>query len=173
MPKCLVKHCKNHRGEGGGLMILHPDPDGKKWSPVWACHPCWLSITRGVEPGSIDAGNIVAKITGQSPQLPRSRMNLYRVISEELSVTVPILDDGTGPQEYGCIAHLVAAEYGIDAAVAAWKTDQGRNTFKSFTGDLIDMPKFTCELVAEGLDIPAGIYSGDPRYEHLWSEAFL
>jgi hypothetical protein len=97
-------------------------------------------------------------------------MNLYRVISEELSVVVPILDDGTGPTEEGCIACLIAAESAPSAKWAAWKTDIGRQSFGTFCGDAREMPKFTAKLVAKGMDIPAGDYSRNPAFQSYWED---
>lgn len=100
-------------------------------------------------------------------------MNLYLVISEELSATVPILDDGTGPKEYGCIACLVAAETRGKAKYAAWKTDKDlrHGGFGTFTGDPIDMPKFSVKKKLGNVDVPAGEYSYDDRFSAYWHDS--
>lgn len=96
-------------------------------------------------------------------------MNLYKVISEELSFKVPILDDGTGPEEPYRIAQLVLARSHRGAEWAAWKTDKG-----SWTGDPRDKPVFRTKLLVkdvEGIeDSPPRVVSEDPRFRDWWAE---
>jgi hypothetical protein len=89
-------------------------------------------------------------------------MNLYRVVSEELSVVVPVLDTGEGPREYGCIAATVAARTAVRAKWLAWETDRGPLSFKTYTGYAGDMPHFEAALVYEGVDFPEGVYELPP-----------
>jgi hypothetical protein len=90
-------------------------------------------------------------------------MNLYRVISEELGVTIPILDDGSGPEEPYRIAHLVAAESPAAAKWAAWKSDR-----HSFEDDPREMPKFSVYKVKTNIDLTAGFYDSDERFSDCW-----
>jgi hypothetical protein len=92
-------------------------------------------------------------------------MNIYRAISEQLTVTIPILDDGSGPEEPYCIAHLVAAENPAQAKWDAWKSDRD-----SFEGDPREMPKFRIHLRRKGVDVPRGIVSDDPRFQDCWED---
>ena len=48
-------------------------------------------------------------------------MNRYTVISPELSVTIPVMDYGEGPQEYFCCVAEVEAQTKRDAIKAAVK----------------------------------------------------
>jgi hypothetical protein len=86
-------------------------------------------------------------------------MNIYYVLSEVLSVTIPILDDGTGPEEDYAICELVAASTRSRAKWAAWKSDRD-----SFDGDVRDMPRFAVRLLAKGVDVPEGILPHDSEY---------
>jgi hypothetical protein len=88
-------------------------------------------------------------------------MNVYRVTSEELETRVSAYS--VDPPEIYCIAELVAAATSTKARWAAWRSDR-----ESYTGDVRDMPRMSVRLVATGLDIPAGIVTGDPAYADAW-----
>ena len=79
-------------------------------------------------------------------------MNLYRVISEEVSVVVPILDDGTGPTDYYHIVELVVARNHGQAKYLAWKNDKAQ-----FSADIRDMPKFSARLLCKNVPREAQI----------------
>lgn len=93
-------------------------------------------------------------------------MNLYRVISEPLFETIPVLDYGQGPREEYRIVEIVAAETRGKAKWSAWMTD------RSFDGNVRDMPRFSVRLLKRGLDEAAGVvtdkynWSGEKEVEH-------
>ena len=89
-------------------------------------------------------------------------MNLYRVISETLWETIPVLDFGQGPEEPYAIAELIAAESRGKAKWLAWKSD------KSFDGNIRDMPRFSAVCVAKDVQIEAGIHSDVPEFQCHW-----
>jgi len=92
-------------------------------------------------------------------------MNIYRCISEELSEVVPILDDGSGPREPYRIAVLIAAETRSKAKWAAWHTD-----WKHCDGTMSDMPRFSIRCARKDVNVPAGEYTHDKRFEECWGE---
>jgi hypothetical protein len=93
-------------------------------------------------------------------------MNIYRVISDVLTTTIPLLDDGTGPTEDYAIAHLVAAESRSQAKWLAWRTDKD-----SWSSDVRDMPRFTVKLMRKGVAVDGpGIVSDRPEFKDLWGE---
>jgi hypothetical protein len=94
-------------------------------------------------------------------------MNAYSVISETLYEHIPILDDGTGPDEPYAIAHVVVAESRSKAKWLAWKTDRKA----SWTGDPADMPRFAVRKLKGGVEGPARIATDEPEYEALWAAA--
>ena len=81
-------------------------------------------------------------------------MNLYECVSEQLMEHVPILDDGTGPDEPYAIVELIAAKSPSAAKWAAWKSDRN-----SFTADVRDMPHFRLRCVAKNVVLSAGIHA--------------
>lgn len=77
-------------------------------------------------------------------------MNVYRCVSEVFGEVIPILDDGTGPMEYGCAAELVVAETRDKAKWAAsCRTERG-------TLRPEDMLKWSVVLTRKNVDLPAG-----------------
>jgi len=88
-------------------------------------------------------------------------MNLYQVISEELSTVIPVLDYGEGPLEYYHIAEIVAAETRGQAKWIAWKSDED-----SFEGNICDMPKFSVHLIKKNVNDPKGVCTD--KWEHLF-----
>jgi hypothetical protein len=92
-------------------------------------------------------------------------MNVYFVLSETLTATIPILDDGTGPEEQYAICELVAARSRSQARWMAWKTDK-----HSWTGDPADMPRFNTQLLRKGVDRLAGLVTHAPELQDLWQE---
>jgi hypothetical protein len=90
-------------------------------------------------------------------------VNLYRVISEELSEVIPILDDGTGPTELYAIAELVAAKSRGQAKWMAYKSD-----WKHFEDNIREMPKFLVICVVKDVELEPGFYSDDPRFQRHW-----
>jgi hypothetical protein len=90
-------------------------------------------------------------------------LNLYRVISEELTATVPILDDGSGPEEDYRIAELVVAGNAARARWTAWRNDRD-----SFTGNIIDIPKFSVRLKVHDVDLAPGLCTHDKRLQWAW-----
>jgi len=91
-------------------------------------------------------------------------MNLYLVVSETLYGTVPILDDGTGPQEPYCIAELVIARSRGQAKYLVWRSDKDYHMNSGMT----DMPKMSVRLWRKGLDEKPGIVSKRPEFQEAW-----
>jgi hypothetical protein len=95
-------------------------------------------------------------------------MRAWAVLSEVLSVTIPILDDGTGPEEDYAIAQIVVAESRSKAIWMAWKTDKD-----SYNGDARDMPRFRAKMVPGEFDGPSRVIDpfdiGYDAYSSLWS----
>lgn len=89
-------------------------------------------------------------------------MNVYGCVSEELTYTEHILDDGSGPQVPYAIIVLIVAENRAKAKWLAWKTDR-----ESFTGNIVDMPRFSVRRICRDVDIPVGEYVGE-RDEEYW-----
>jgi hypothetical protein len=93
-------------------------------------------------------------------------MNAYLVVSETLHERIPILNDGSGPDEPYCIVEIVVAEGRSQAKWAAWRTD--RNTFP---GRPSDMPKFSVRRLAQGVAGSARLATDEPEYQDLWTGA--
>ena len=100
-------------------------------------------------------------------------MNLYLVVSEELTET--IWEDWfnqVGHEENYCIAELVIANTPNQAKWLAWKADKA-----SFTGRAPEIPKMSCHKKAtlcnwlDGsteVEPIAGIASKNPAYQCFW-----
>ena len=92
-------------------------------------------------------------------------LNLYQVVSEAL--TAIVYEDwfnNVGHEEPYFIAELVIARNPGQAKWLAWKLDK-----HSFTGDITDMPRFSCR---KHPDVVAGtepkIVSELPEYQERW-----
>jgi hypothetical protein len=83
-------------------------------------------------------------------------MNLYFVLSEELKEW----DTYSEPGEFYCIFSFVSADSSSQARYQAWKTDK-----YSFSQDIRDIPKMTCELLEKDTKYPKGVV-----FEKYWDE---
>jgi hypothetical protein len=93
-------------------------------------------------------------------------MNIYAVLSECLSVTIPILDDGTGPKENYCICQMVVARTRSQARLLAWKSDRD-----SYCGsDLREMPRFATRLVERDVEMDVGVIADRELIERIWEK---
>lgn len=77
-------------------------------------------------------------------------MNLYRCVSEQLT-SFGRYDPPEPPEDYR-IVELVAAETRGRARWLAWSTDRD-----SFTGSVVDMPKFSIVCTRRDVSAPEGI----------------
>lgn len=89
-------------------------------------------------------------------------MNIYIVVSEPLSVTIPVTDWGEGPSEEYAIVELVAAETRGKAKWIAVQSDP--NCEQSIE----DMPRFSIRLIRKDVDEEPGIVS--EKYPEFWAE---
>jgi len=88
-------------------------------------------------------------------------MNIYRCISEPLTETIPLLDDGTGPIEEYCIAELVAAETPSKAKWLAAQSD--RNIASYCSAYMSDMPKFSIVCTRKNLAVEPGVITSTAK----------
>lgn len=96
-------------------------------------------------------------------------LNLYLVISEELSYVAVIDYWIGGPTEYYRITDLVVARSHGQARWLAWKND--KDSFCSY--DIRDMPKMAVRIKTHNVEGPARIATyeydfSEPNFDYLW-----
>jgi len=86
-------------------------------------------------------------------------VNLYLVVSEELSYIAVIDREIGGPLEYYWIAELVVARSHAQARYLAWKLDNKRT--HNCWPVMADMPKFAVRLKEKDVEGPARVASDE------------
>lgn len=84
------------------------------------------------------ADGIDNEATEANMVIPLIKLNPYWVTSPEYGVLIPILDDGSGPIEYGCDVEEVWAPNKRDAikiAVKKWRTERGWWSNRNYVHD--------------------------------------
>lgn len=89
-------------------------------------------------------------------------MSIYIVVSEELSETIPIMDDGSGPREPYRMIDLVVADSREQARYLAWRRD------KNFSYYIRDMPNFRTRKLSNEMEGCNGVVSDWDQYQVLW-----
>lgn len=91
------------------------------------------------------------------------KLALYFCLSEPLSETIRILDDGSGPEEEYRISELVVSPSRSKAKWLAWKTDK-----PSRYDRVEDMPKFSVRQIAKGFVTKPRVVSDEKSWLQFW-----
>ncbi len=90
--------------------------------------------------------------------------NLYIVVSEELSYIEPILDFGSGPEEYYHVIELIIARNHSQARITTAK-----HNVVDYNGDVHDIPKMYTRILAKNLPYPSKTFVSDWEiFSHFW-----